>query len=841
MIRYYFTALAAHLGRGRALLTLTVFGVALGIASVLSIQIINRSALAAFRGGLQAVSGEADLSVLPRGPAMADSLYPAVLGTAGVAGAWPLYQVTAALEGRDKFYLDVVGVDLFAPVRLPWTGETGDLALALSRPGWAAVTPSLAREMGWRKGDAMVVSSGSRRARLVVGALVDFQRVTPLASRKLVLMDIAQAQSLLGNAGEIQQVDVKVVERTAVSAVAARLRARLGPAVEVLTPEQRAKRAEGLLGAFRLNLTALSLISLVVGLFLVHSSTQASLVRRRTEFGVLRSLGATRGQVLALILAEVVLLGLLGVAVGLPLGYLAATATVGMVSQTLTNLYLLNEIERLDVPAWMFLLAAGIGAGGAVLGAAGPALDMSRRDVKGLLAAITLHERTGAIAAPLLGAGAAVLALTGLWYVWLGRAWRPAGFVVAIGLLVAVPLITPWLVQRAVALVRLRGFGLGFSLKSLGVRLQTTSFAVSSLAIAVSMLVGVSVMVGSFRRTVSLWVGSTLQADIYVTTPSWRGTGSQGTLDSTVVAALGVVPGVRMVDGLRGFPVYSGERRITLAGVDMALPGGESRFPLLAGDARTAFESARRRGAVIISEPLARKAHLGVGDSLAIATPLGERRFSVAGVTYDYSTETGAAAMDLGTMNTVFGPGPLNSLALYLEPGREAERMVDEIRARFRGTPLNVRSNRSLRAEVMRIFDQTFAVTRLLQVMGLLVAASGITLTLLILARERQSELAVYRALGARRRQIFRFFVGKGLGLGVFGLGLGFAGGSALAFVLIFIINRAYFGWTIQVHWPWGELASASATILLAAVVASLYPAARASQAPATQLSRDDL
>jgi len=126
-------------------------------------------------------------------------------------------------------------------------------------------------------------------------------------------------------------------------------------------------------------------------------------------------------------------------------------------------------------------------------------------------------------------------------------------------------------------------------------------------------------------------------------------------------------------------------------------------------------------------------------------------------------------------------------------------------------------------------------------VMGLLVAASGITLTLLILARERQSELAVYRALGARRRQIFRFFVGKGLGLGVFGLALGFAGGSALAFVLIFIINRAYFGWTIQVHWPWGELASASATILLAAVLASLYPAARASQAPATQLSRDDL
>jgi putative ABC transport system permease protein len=180
-------------------------------------------------------------------------------------------------------------------------------------------------------------------------------------------------------------------------------------------------------------------------------------------------------------------------------------------------------------------------------------------------------------------------------------------------------------------------------------------------------------------------------------------------------------------------------------------------------------------------------------------------------------------------------------MALYLAPGGDPERAVDEIRARFAATPLNVRSNQSLRREIMRIFDQTFAVTRLLQVMGLLVAATGIALTLLVLARERQSELAVYRALGARRRQLFRFFVGKGLALGVFGLALGLAGGSALAAVLIFVINRAWFGWTIQVHWPWGELAGACGAILLAAALASLYPALRASRTPATQLARDDL
>jgi putative ABC transport system permease protein len=210
-------------------------------------------------------------------------------------------------------------------------------------------------------------------------------------------------------------------------------------------------------------------------------------------------------------------------------------------------------------------------------------------------------------------------------------------------------------------------------------------------------------------------------------------------------------------------------------------------------------------------------------------------------VAYDYSSENGNVTMDLATLSAVFGPGELNSIALYLEPGRDPERVIDAIRGAFPQAPLNLRSNRALRAEVFRIFDQTFAVTRLLQVLALLVAAGGITLTLLILGRERRSELAVYRALGAHRRQVFRFFVGKGAGIGLFGLVIGFAGGAALAFILIFVINRAYFGWTIQVAWPWRQLGTGAAAIIAAAMAASLYPALRASRTPATQLSRDDL
>jgi putative ABC transport system permease protein len=241
------------------LFVLTVLGVALGVASVLSIQILNQNALAAFEGSMHAVSGDADLSVLGRMPTFPDSLY-----------------------------VDVMGFDFFAPVRVPWKGGSpGDISQVLAQVGWAAFTPKLADQMGWSVGDSVKVYSGSRAVWLHTGALVDFQKLSPLASPKMVVMDIAQVQHLLGRSGQIHQVDIVVKDQMRVSEVQLRLQEKLGPSVQVVTPQQRTKQTEGLISAFRLNLTALSLISLFVGLFLVYSSTQASLVRRRAEFGML--------------------------------------------------------------------------------------------------------------------------------------------------------------------------------------------------------------------------------------------------------------------------------------------------------------------------------------------------------------------------------------------------------------------------------------------------------------------------------------------------------------------------------------------------------------------------
>ncbi len=841
MRRYLPRAAAAEIRGGKALFLLAVAGVALGVGAVLSIQILNQGALGAFSGTVRAVSGDADLTVLGWTGGLDEALLPEVLAVPGVAEALPLWRAEAAVEGRPGAGLELVGADLLGPGRGALTLPPGGLADALGRPGWVAPTPAYAAEMGWRVGDRVAVSLGSRRATLVIGALLDLQRAAPLASRRLALMDIAQAQGLLGKRGRIHQIDVRAAPGTSAAALSERLSARLGERARVATPEQRTVEAEGLLAAFRLNLTALSLVSLLVGGFLVYASVRASLARRREELGVLRAVGATRAQVVGLVLGEAALLGGLGTAAGVPLGWLAARANLDAISATVRNVYLLEGIERISLSPGLLLLAVATGAGGAVAGALWPALDAARTDPRALLASITLEERAGAGAGRLLAAGLGALAAAAVASALAAGRFAGAGFLLAIGILVAVPLAAPATLRALGRSGRPRRLGVRFGLRTVGARLSASAPAAGALGVAVAMLAGVTIMVGSFRDTVERWLDATLRADVYVTSPAWRRARSEATLAPEVVAALRAFPGAAAVDLLRQHTGYAGTRRVLVGGMDAGLPGAEQRVALTSGDPAAALRALRDRGAVLVSEPLSRKAGVEAGGAIALRGPAGEVRFPVAGVYRDYGSEGGAVLMDLSTYGRAFGPGPPSNAALTLAPGIDPEVAVATLRAELPGAALQIRSNRALRREVLEIFEQTFAVTRLLRGMGLVIAAAGVTLSLLVLARERRGELALYRALGASRGQIFRVFLGRGLAVGAAGLGLGALGGGALALVLVEAVNPAYFGWSLGLSIPARALALEALTILLAAAAASVYPALAASRTPAQELSRDAL
>lgn len=849
MIPLLLRQLRAEVRSAPLLLALTIAGVALGVASVTSIQLLNRSAVGAFTAGLSAVGESADLAVVGTRSTFAEDAFLRVLADRDVERAWPICQVQVKIARHRGMFLDLVGTDPLLVRGAPF--DYGELAGADEGADEisAVIARGLAERLGLARGDSFEVTSGSRRVQLRVALLVDLAARAPLLGERTAFVDVADLQERFGRVGQLTRVDVRLREGAAVEPAAERLAAALGQGFRVLTPDQLGERAEGLLQAFRLNLTALSLVSLFVGVFLVFGAVQAQLLRRREAFGVLRSLGATRRQVIALALAEVALVGAAGTLLGLPIGRAAAAAHLRDVSGTLTNLYLLDEIEALDFPAWIAALGLAVGVGGSLLGALLPALDLCRRDPRELLGSRALEERAGRAARPLLLAGLGVLALAGAAYGVLEGRWQPAGFLLGLAILAALALATPAAVDAgsrlAGRLLRARGGGFGYWYGAAAARLRLSSSAVAAAALgaAVSLLFGITLMIGSFRDTVAVWVDSTIRADVYVTTESWSRGVDAAELDGELAAAIAAEPGVAAVDRLRKFLAWIGDRRVAMVGVDMDLDCGRSRFPLVEGDADAVFRALLApagAGAVLVGEPAARSLGLAVGGFVAVETERGPVRLPIAGIYYDYTSEFGTIAMDLATMAARFGPGPVNSLSVYLEPGASAEDLIDRLRERHQGEPLVFTSNAELRAAVFRVFDQTFLVTRLLQVMSLLVAACGVALTLLVQARERAAELALYRALGALRLQVFRVFLGQGLYLGLLGLVLGAAGGLGLAWVLIHAINRAYFGWTIQWHLPLATLALQSLLIAATAVAASALPAWRASGSAAAVLARDE-
>ncbi len=836
MLRYFTRALGALITKSPALYALTVMGVALGVASIVTIQLINANAVAAFAASVRAVTGDDELTVVSRFGGLDEKLLARVLADQDTARARPVLRVDA-VAGEER--LDIVATDLTqpGPVLLTPSGERfGD---ALVTPGWIALSPKLAASLNKRLGETFEVVSGSTRRKLTVGALVDARKSLPLASSSLAVMDIAQAQSMFGAAGVLDEIAVDLVDGADVHAAAERITAALGGDVAVLTPDERAEEAAGLLRAFRLNLTALSLISIAVGVFLIHGALQATLLRRRTELGVLRALGATRAQVMGLVLGEVVLIGVIGTGLGVPCGIAAARANIDVVSGTLTNLYLLQAVETLEVPAWIVAVGALVGMGSALLGAAVSLLELRREDTRSLLTVATLQESLLALAPRLLGASLSLAAMTAV-FAAVARGWAPAGFVIAVCILVVLVLATPWLVVRVARWLEPRTLGFAFSVRTLGQKLASNAFAVAALAIAVSMMFGITLMVGSFRATLDTWIGMSIRADIYVSPLTHGRRGRAPALGDAVLAALSATKEARAIDTLRYGEVLIGGRVVRLSAVTIDLPGVPRRWPLM-HDATGVLEMVRDAQGLLVSEPLARKAGLTRGDRVTVTTKSGAHSLPVAGIFYDYTTEQGTVTVDISTFRALVGDLPPANAALYLRDGSDVDAVVADLQQRLGDATVVVRSNARLRATIMDIFDQTFAITIILQGMSFLIAVAGITLTLLVLARERAAELALYRALGATRAQVFRLFVGQGVALGLFGLALGAVGGAALVMVLILLINRAYFGWTIQLSLPALTLARQAATIIAAAVIAALYPALLASRTPAQELVRDDL
>jgi len=813
---------------------LIVLAVALGVAVVLATDLAGDAATGSFRSSMETLAGDNDLEIIASGGVPED-----VVATLASL-PYPI-RISPRLEdfaviANTKKSLPLIGLDLVAEA-----GAFKENPAAGTNPSQPQGAPMETFE---HLGDSDAIWVGASlgrkpddRLQLLINDRVREYTVRGVypdsnGNESAIVMDIAAAQFACTRYGRVDRILLKVPRTPGLEEWTRRFRAVLPAGVDVRPQGTGTNENRRMLAAFRWNLRLLSYISLVVGAFLIYNAISVSVVRRRPDIGIVRALGAGRAAILAAFVGEAACFGLAGALIGLPLGRFMATGAVRLMSATVESLYVSSRPGPIELDVTSIFLALAIGVGVAVLSAYSPAREASmvspveamargRREydvrvqktrdlwwalVLGLLA--TAAARVPAVAGkPLFGYLAAILLVAGS--------------------ALAIPAFAAALTSLSSRFIgKLLGIEAMLASRSLAASLRRTSVLVGALSTAIAMMTSVGIMVGSFRETVMLWMNDRLPADLYLRPAGGPAADRHPTISLDLAQKIEALPGVEAVARLRAYEISYDGMPVTLASIDPQALRKSRRSDFFSGrPIEQVLAELRDSNAVIVSEPFTYKHHVRAGDSIALSLGAAQATFRIADVYYDYSSERGNIVMSRSTMLRYLPDPTPSNLAVYVAPATQVETVRVEIEQAAAGHRVLMFSNRDLRAEAIRIFDRTFAITYALEAVAVIVAVMGIAGALLALVIDRRRELGLLRFLGAATGQVRKLILVEAGLLGLLANLAGLALGFTLSLILIYVINKQSFGWTIRFHWPVEVLFGALTVVYGATVLAGLYPA----------------
>ena len=839
---------------------LFVLGVALGVGVVIAIDLANNSASRAFDLSTESISGKTTHQIIGGPAGLPTTLYATLRIDLGLRDSAPVIEEAVRSEELGDRPLRLLGIDPFAepPFRdylntIDLAGEDDSDPNAtfaalndfIAEPGAILISATLAERFGVTPGDPLTLRVGGKQTLLtVVGVLRGEDRVSEQALADLVLTDIATAQEIAGLPGAIHRIDLILPA----DYDTASLEALLPAGAALVDINQANGTLQQLTAAFELNLQALSLLALVVGVFLIYNTVTFSVIQRRPVIGILRALGATREQIFALILGEAFLLGVIGTVLGLAVGVIFGRGAVALVSRTVSDIYFTVNVQGVAVDPATLLKGGLIGLFASVIAAVIPSFEATRTPPAGTLrrSDVELRSRRNV---PLITLIAVVLLIAGFLLLQLPTRDLVISFVALFCFVLGGAFLTPLVLtvtMRFATPLTGRVFGvLGRMAPRAVVRsLSRTSVAVAALTVAVSVIVGVSVMIGSFRNTVSDWLETTLGADIYISPPTEAASRTYAGFDPALVEVVGGIEGIEQVVTVRAItvsaPDYPDLPPVHLAAASDDIASRQRRFAWIDLTDETAYWSALQSGQILVSESFAFRRGISSDDNtLTLTTDRGPETFEVVGVYYDYSTDQGVVLMADEVYREYYDDPFISSIAAYVAPDADLDALVGRLQDEtLAGTDLQAQDYRGLRAGVFEVFDRAFAITVALRLLATVVAFIGILSALLSLQLEHTREYGVMRAVGLTPRQLWRFtLIQTGL-MGTVAGALALPIGLVLALVLIFVINVRSFGWTMQLFLLPEHFIQAFAVAVVAALAAGVYPAWRLSRLVTAQALR---
>lgn len=839
-----------YLWQHRIQSVLMLVGVALGVALLVAVDLANASARRSFELSVEAVTGKASHQVVSADPAGLDENIYIDLRLQGVGiPTAPVLLAFARVPQMGGRVVQLMGIDPIADIPFrSYLSLNGRLPLEqlvsfLTHPGAVFISREMADQYALESGETLLVEIGGfQREIWIAGVLEPKDALSRRALDGLLLTDIATAQELTGRMGRLDRIDLILPDEPH---LAQSFEAELPPGVRLENAAARSASLEQMTSAFRLNLTALSMLALVVGLFLIYNTMTFAVVQRRELFGTLRCLGVTRREIFILVIGEAVLVGVMGSALGTGLGIIMGRQTVQMVTQTVNDLYFTTTVQAVELPVGSLVKGAVVGVFATMLAAVLPALEAASVPPRAALLRSGLEARArrmtglvsvfGVVAA---GLGYGMFSLPGG-----GLSAGFAGtFLVVLGFALLSALVMVVFLRASVhPLGNIFGMVGRMAPRSLINSLSRTSVAVAALMVAVAVTIAVNLMIDSFRYTVTLWLEATLQGDIYISAPTLTSTIPSLPIAREVVDAVEDLPFASRVNYSRSITVNTLQGAVRLSAISNDRIGWERLFLKRFIPPEQTWQ-ALQEGEVLVSEPLARRANLMTeGGAVQLYTPEGWQNFRVAGVYYDYASSEGQILMSMDVYRKLWQDAAVTSVDLRLQPGADADRVAQDLQSRLGSVQeLLIRPNRVLRAAVMEVFDRTFAITAALRFLATVVAFIGVLNALLLQQMERHWEVGVLRAIGLTGRQLWQLAM---LETGLMGLSAGLLAaptGYVLALILIYVINQRSFGWTLQLLPQPGTFYQALIISLVAALLAGLFPAWRMNRLKASQLIRNE-
>jgi len=829
LTKLFWRLMIRPLAREPVRMALTVLAVALGVAVVLAIDLAGTAATGSFRSSMETLSGDYNLEVTATG-----GVPSAIVGQLATAqfnlSISPRIEDFAVLPKTKKTVV-LIGLDLIGEANeLPMkSGEfsaadfdaqpNSSKAFALEESIWAG------NSLGWKTGEKVSLIIGDHEQACVVQGTYEDK------NQPAVVMDIAAAQRAVGRTGTVDRILVHVPESEPIDAWVTKLGAMFPAGIEIRAAGTSTEENRKMLAAFRWNLKLLSYIALIVGAFLIYNTISVSVVRRRAEIGIARALGASRAEILLAFVGEAALLGAAGAAMGIPLGRIMASGAVNLMGATVNALYVSSRPGAIELSVSSILTSLAVGIGVAVIAAYAPAKEAAQVTPVEAMARgrreFQVRVRTSrdfamalffAIAAALASFAPAVGGKPLLGYL-------ATMLAVAAGTL-AIPAAVKLIMQSANAIFRRSGVAVLLASRSLLGSLRRTSVLVGALATAIAMMTAVGIMVGSFRTTVIQWMEGEVPADFYLRPAGSHAVDRHPTISLKLAERIASLPGVEAVDQLRAYEVSFEGIPTTIGAATLGGSRRRGHGDFFSGRAsETVLAELRTGNAVVVSEPFTYKHKVKRGDTISLNLGTSRADFRIADVYYDYGSERGFILMDRNIMKRYLPDEAPSNLAIYVVNGSDPVQVRSEIEKAASDYRVLIFSNADLRREAVIIFDRTFAITYALEAVAVLVAVMGIAGALLALVIDRKRELGLFRFLGASGAQIRRMILAEAALFGLFAEAAGLLLGFALSLILIFVINKQSFGWTIRFHWPVAVLSAAISLIFAATVLAGFYPA----------------